>query len=199
MLFNGDWLEESPLGRAEWIKFFGLLFDREKEADSIFTGIEKSYLEARKIASTARNRPSLFSGVLFKDQWNLPAGGSFTAQLYKDANTKYLWEETDGTGSLVLGFEAVFDKAKDAELWIGSGYYTSKKDLEEANTHYGSFRAFKEDRVYTFAKKKGKNGGVVYFELAPLQPDVVLKDLIKAAHPELLPGYDPFFLEKLDD
>jgi len=74
IVFNGDWLEETPLGRAEWIKFFGALLNLNHEADSIFKTIEREYLEARKIAEKASESPSIMSGVLFKDQWNLPAG-----------------------------------------------------------------------------------------------------------------------------
>ena len=198
ILFNGDWLEETPLGRAEWIKFFGALLDLDHEADSIFKDIEEEYLEARKIAEKASQTPSVMSGVLFKDQWNLPAGESFTAKLYQDANTNYLWKESKGQGSLVLNFESVLETARQADLWIGSGIYTSREELLNANGHYAEFNAFKTNSVFTFSKRKGPGGGIVYFELAPIQPHVVLKDLVKAAHPELLPDYEPYFLQRVD-
>ena len=198
IIFNGDWLEETPLGRAEWIKFFGALLDRDREADSIFNRIEKDYLEACEIAREAMESPTIMSGILFKDQWNLPAGESFTARLYEDANTNYLWKDSEGQGSLVLNFESVLDKARNADFWIGSGIYTRRKDLIGANGHYAEFEAYGKNRIYTFSKRKGEGGGIVYFELGPLQPDIVLKDLIKVTHPDLLPGYEPFFLEPLD-
>jgi iron complex transport system substrate-binding protein len=198
IVFNGDWLEETPLGRAEWIKFFGVLLDRNKEADSIFNLIEREYLDACAIAKKSKETPTIMSGILFKDQWNLPAGESFTAQLYKDANTNYLWKESEGQGSLVLNFETVLDRARDADFWIGSGIYTSRQDLLEANGHYSEFKAFEQNKIFTFSKKKGSGGGIVYFELGPLQPHIVLKDLIKVTHPDLLPGYEPFFLQPLD-
>ena len=198
IVFNGDWLEESPLGRAEWIKFFGALLDLDREADSIFSVIEKEYVKVREIAKNAGQRPTVMSGVLFKDQWNLPAGESFTAELYRDANTDYLWKDSKGQGSLVLNFESVLEKARQADLWIGSGIYTSREDLLNANGHYAEFDAFKNRSVYTFSKRKGPAGGIVYFELAPIRPQVVLKDLVKVAHPELLPDYEPFFLHPLD-
>ena len=198
IIFNGDWLEETPLGRAEWIKFFGALLDRDKEADSIFNQIDKEYLKACEIAKQSKQTPTIMSGILFKDQWNLPAGESFTARLYRDANTNYLWKESKGQGSLVLNFESVLDRAREADFWIGSGIYTSREDLIEANGHYGEFRAFNKNQIYTFSKRKGAGGGIVYFELGPLQPHIVLKDLIKVTHPDLLPGYEPFFLQPLD-
>ena len=198
VIFNGDWLEDSPLGRAEWIKFFGALFDKNREADSIFKAIELEYLEAKKIALQAKNKPTIMSGVLYKDKWNLPAGESFTAQLYKDANTNYLWKTSEGQGSLILSFESVFEKAKQADYWIGSGYYTTLDELEAANMHYQEFKTFKTRQIYSFSKRRSDNGGVEYFEFGPLKPHVVLKDLIKVVHPELLPEYEPYFLQKLD-
>ena len=197
VLLNGDWLEETPLGRAEWIKFFGVLFDKEKEADSIFNAIEQQYKKAVEIAKDAKKSPTILSGVLFKDIWNLPAGDSFVAQFLKDANTNYLWADTQGKGSLSLSFESVFDKGKTADFWIAPGYFSSIEQLKNANQHYAEFDAFKNRKIFSFANKKGENGGVLYYELAPVQPHIVLKDIIKATHPELLPNYQPFFLEKI--
>lgn len=199
VIFNGDWLEETPLGRAEWIKFFGALYNKDAIADSIFQEIETKYNTAKQIAKNAKSKPSILTGILFKDKWNLPAGESFTAQLFKDANTNYLWKETKGQGSLILSFESVFEKAKTADYWIGAGYYTSLKNLSEDNNHYAEFETFTNNKIYTFSKKTGENGGIIYFELAPVQPHIVLQDLIKITHPELLPNYQPYFIEKLDD
>ncbi len=198
VIFNGEWLEETPLGRAEWIKLFGALFDKDKEADSIFTAIETKYKNAIQIAKNAKTIPTIMTGILYKDKWNLPAGESFTAQLFKDANTNYIWGETTGQGSLVLSFESVIDKAKTADFWLGAGYFTSFSELEKGNIHYTKFDAFSNKKIYTFSKKRGENGGVLFFELAPLQPHLVLQDIIKITHPELLPDYEPFFLEKFD-
>ena len=198
VIFNGEWLEETPLGRAEWIKFFGALFDKDKLADSIFRDIESKYIVAKEKAQDAKNRPTILTGVLYKDKWSLPAGGSFMAKLLEDANTNYLWRETQGQGSLVLSIESVLEKAKNVDYWIGSGYFTSLEDLGNANEHYKEFMPYKDKKVYTLSKKRGISGGVLYFELAPIQPHIVLQDLIKIIHPEILPLYEPFFLEKLE-
>ncbi len=199
VIFNGDWLEETPLGRAEWIKFFGALYNKDALADSIFKSIETKYLQAKEIAKNAEYIPTILTGILYKDKWNLPAGGSFAAQLFKDANTNYLWSDSKGQGSLVLSFESVIEKAQKANFWIGSGFFTNINELANANNHYTVFKPFKEKKIYTYSKKRGINGGVIYFELAPVQPHIVLQDLIKVTHPELLPNYQPYFLEKLDE
>ena len=197
VILNGAWLEETPLGRAEWIKLFGVLFNKEKEADSIFSTIEKNYLEAKKIALNAERIPTIISGGLFKDIWNLPAGESFEATFLADANTNYLWKDAKGTGSLSLNIENVFEKGHDAEIWISPSFYTSLEQLKNANDIYPKFKAFKNEQIYTFVNKKGTTGGLLYFELAPARPDLVLKDLIKIGHPELLPDYTFTFFEKL--
>ncbi len=197
VLLNGDWLEETPLGRAEWIKFFGVLFDKEKMADSIFNVLEKNYLEAKDIASKATEKPTVISGGLFKDVWNLPAGDSFEAAFLKDANTNYLWKDSKGKGSLSLNIENVFEKGKDAEFWISPSYYKTLEQLNNANDMYPKLRAVQNKNIFTYVNKQGENGGIIYFELAPARPDLVLKDLIKIAHPELLKNYELTFYERL--
>jgi len=198
VILNGDWLEETPLGRAEWIKFFGVLLNKEKEADSIFKIIERDYLEAKKIAEASSNKATILSGaIMSKDIWNLPAGESFVAQYLKDANLEYPWEDSKGKGSLSLSFESVFDKGQSAQYWIAPGYFTTKEQLLKSNQLYAKFTAFKNDQIYTPSTKKGATGGVIYYELAPSRPDLVLKDIIKITNPKLLPDYEFTFFEKM--
>ncbi len=198
VIYNGDWVEASPLAKAEWIKFFGALYNKEKQADSIFNTIETNYLEAKKLASSAKAKPTVLSGALHKDVWYLPNGTSTEAQFLKDANVTYLWSETSGKGSLALSFESVFEKAKDAELWLSPSYYTNMEALEKANQHYTKFKAFQNNKVYSFSNTTGKTGGVLYYELGIARPDLVLKDIIKICHPELLQDYIPFFFKPLE-
>ena len=198
VIYNGDWLEETPLGRAEWIKFFGVLFDKEQHADSIFNAIENNYVEAKKIALKATKKPTILSGaIMSKDIWNLPAGDSFVATFLKDANVDYLWKNSEGKGSLSLSFESVFDKAQNAEFWIAPGYFSTQEQLLNNNSLYAKFSAFKNDKIYTPTTKKGTTGGVIYYELAPTRPDLVLKDIIKITNPDLLPNYKLTFFEKM--
>jgi len=198
VILNGEWLEKTPLGRAEWIKFFGILFNKEKQADSIFNIIEKNYIEAKEIAKKMKNRPTIISGGLYKDVWYLPAGESFEATFLKDANTNYLWSSTKGKGSLSLNIENVFIKGKDAQIWISPSFHTSINEINEANAIYSQFKAFQTKSVYSYLNTKGEKGGLLYFELSPTRPDLVLKDIIKIVHPELLTDYNFTFFEKLN-
>lgn len=197
VILNGDWNEETALGKAEWIKFFGALYGKQEEAGEIFNKIEKDYLKTLEIAKRTKTAPTVLVGDMFEDRWYLPKGTSWGSQLIRQANGNYLWKETSGTGSLSLSFETVFEKAKSADLWITSGQFSSLKEMTDMNPHYAKFDAFGNKNVYTFSRKKGKTGGILYYELAPNRPDLVLKDLVKILHPELLAGYKPFFFEKL--
>lgn len=198
IVLNGDWLEETPLARAEWIHLFGAVYNEEKKADSIFNHIETEYNKAKKIVASVKTKPTLLSGSLFQDVWYLPAGESFIGKYFEDAQTNYLWKDTKGTGSLSLNFESVLDKAQNAEIWIGCSMNENKEQMYNSNEHYAQFSAFKKNNIYTFAKYKGATGGMFYFELAPIRPDLVLKDIIKITHPELLPDYEMIFFSKLE-
>jgi len=197
VIYNGDWVEDSALAKAEWVKFFGALYNKEAVADSVFNTIETNYLEAKKIALKAKTKPTIICGAMHKDVWYLPNGTSPEAQFLKDANVNYLWSETKGKGSLALSFESVFEKAKAAELWLSPSYYSSIEAIEKANTHYTQFEAFQNSKVYSFSNTTGETGGVLYYELGTARPDLVLKDIIKICHPELLEDYTPFFFKPL--
>ncbi len=197
VFYNADWTETTPLGKAEWIKFFGALFNKEKMADSIFRSIESEYMSAKQIASKAKKTPTVISGAMYRDVWYMPQGESWGAQFIADANGEYLWKDSKGTGSLSLNLESVLEKGHEAEIWIGPGQFTDMATLEEASMAYTKFNAFKTGEVYSYNLKKGETGGSIYFELASNRPDLVLKDLIKIIHPELLSEHELFFFHKL--
>lgn len=198
VLYNGDWVEQHPLGKAEWIKIYGVMFEKEKAADSIFDHIASQYESTRTLAQRASHRPTVFSGAMFRDIWYLPAGESWAATFINDANGTYLWKNTPGTGSLSLSFESVLEKAAEAEIWLGAAQFTSYSQLLETNEHYSRFKAFRDRKTYTYSKTLGATGGVLFYELAPQRPDLVLKDMIHILHPELLPEYEPIFYKPLD-
>jgi len=198
VVYNGDWVEETPLGKAEWIKFFAPFFNKEKEADSIFSVIEKEYTNAKRIAEKATYKPTVLSGAMYKDIWYLPAGESWVAQFLNHANANYLWKDTKGTGSLSLSFESVFEKAQNANFWIGTSQFTSYEELDNISLHYRKFKAYNDKKLYTFSLTKGETGGLLYYELSPSRPDVVLKDIIHIIHPGLLPDHEPFFFKPLN-
>ncbi|RKS53293.1 iron complex transport system substrate-binding protein [Gillisia mitskevichiae] len=197
VIYNGDWTEESPLGKAEWIKFFGAFYDKDELASLKFNEIRDSYLESIELAKDANISPTVLSGSMYKDQWYVPYGNSWQAQFIQDANANYIYKDTKGSGSIALSFESVLDKSKDAAYWVAPGQFQSFQQLLETSSHYKQFKAVHDKKVFTYSNSLGTSGGVLYYELAPTRPDLVLKDLISIFHPELLPDYQPTFFKVL--
>jgi len=198
VVINAEYLEKHPLGRAEWIKFMALFFNKEKEADSVFRLIEKSYLETKTLVASAQSKPTVLSGIVYGDAWFLPGGQNYAARILKDAGCNYLWEENSSNGFLELSFESVYEKAHDADLWIGVGNSSSLKEIETADHRYTRFKPFQQKQVYTYDARKGAKGGSEFLELGYLRPDIILKDLVKIAHPGLLPDYELYFHRRLE-
>ncbi len=197
VLYNGDWNEQTPLGKAEWIKFFGALYGLEDKANNVFAKIETDYNNSVELVKNVSNKPSVMAGAIYENQWYLPQGESWGSKLISEAGGNYLWNDTKGTGSLSLPFEKVLEMAVDADVWIGPAQFGSLKEMTDNNGHYNEFKSFKDGKVYSYSSKKGATGGVIYYELAPNRPDLVLKDLIKILHPDLLPNHELFFFEQL--
>lgn len=197
VILNAEYLEEHPLGRAEWIKFMAVFFDKEKEAEAVFARIEKAYLETKKLAATATKKPTVLSGVLYGDAWFMPGGQNYAAKLLTDAGADYLWKADSTKGFLQLGFEAVYEKAHAADLWIGVASFETLQEIKHADARYTKFNPWQIKQVYTYNARKGAKGGSEFMELGYLRPDIILKDLVKIVHPELLPDYQLYFHKRL--
>ncbi len=195
--YNSDFLEQSPLGRAEWIKFFGALTGKRDMADSIFLEIEREFLRLKNLASNTQEKPTILSGVVYGDTWFLPGGKNWAATFFSNAGGQYLWQSDTTSGWLELSFEAVYDKGNDADLWIGTSTLNTRKEMLSQDSRYGSFRAFEKDEVYNYNKRIGPNGGYDFFESGYSRPDIVLSDLIKIIHPDLMPEYETVYFQKL--
>ncbi|MFL9831646.1 ABC transporter substrate-binding protein [Flavobacterium sp. ST-87] len=198
VLIQADWMEQSPLGKAEWIKLYAALFGKEKEGKILFDNIVKSYNDALRLVAGEKAEKTVLYGSMYQNQWYVAKGNSWVAQFMKDAKSNYLWADTKGSGSLGLSFENILEKAKNADIWIATGSFKNTKELGYSNPHYEQFNAFKTKNVYTFESKLGATGGTVYYESAPSRPDLVLKDYIKIFHPDLLPDYHFTFVQKLN-
>lgn len=197
VVVNGEYLEEHPLGRAEWIKFMALFFNKEGMADSVFSEIERNYNQTKNLVVNATYKPTVMSGVVYGDTWFLPGGKNYAAQLLKDAGCSYLWEGNPSTGFLELSFESVYEKAHDADFWIGVASFNSLNELAEADIRYTRFKPYRLGNVFTYDTQKGKKGGSLFLELGYLRPDLILKDVVKISHPDLLPEDSLFFHRRL--
>ncbi len=193
----GDYMESLPLGRTEWIKFYGLLFQKEELADSIFRATEQRYMAIKELAASVTKRPTVFSERRYGATWYIPAGESYTANFFRDAGADYIFNYLPGAGSTPLAYETVYDKAYAADFWLLK--YNLAQDmtydgLRSEYTPYENFDAFKNHMVYAC-----NTGKVPYYEEFPIHPDYLLKDLVWIFHPELLPDYTPRYYRKMQD
>ncbi|MFH6944553.1 ABC transporter substrate-binding protein [Flavobacterium sp. FlaQc-50] len=198
VFIQADWMEQSPLGKAEWIKLYGALFGKEEKAKELFDKIVLSYNQAKKLVAGKKAASTVLYGSMYEDTWYVAKGNSWVAEFMKDAQANYLWADLKGTGSEGLSYEKVLVKAKTANFWIATGAVKNLEELGKNNPHYTEFDAFKNKNVYNFESKLGATGGTIYYELSPSRPDLVLKDYIKIFHPDLLPGYEFTFAAKLN-
>jgi iron complex transport system substrate-binding protein len=198
VVMNAEYLEKHPLGRAEWIKYMALFFNKESEADSVFNEIEKNYNATLDKVQLIEHRPTVLSGIVYGDAWFLPGGQNYASKVLKDAGCEYLWATDPSNGYLELSFESVFEKARNADLWIGVATMKTLQELKNADHRYAKFKPFQQQQVYTYDARKGAKGGSEFMELGYLRPDLILKDLVKIAHPQVLPEHELFFHKKLN-
>ncbi len=192
-----DYMESTPLGRAEWIRFHALFFNEEVLADSLFQSTVDAYENLKKLAASATSRPTVFTEMKYGNMWYLPGGRSYAAHLLKDAGAAYCWANDTTTGSLSLSFETVLDKAEKADFWLVRCYQEapmSYADLVSEYSPYAYFDAYKKKSIYVCNTKKVK-----YYEDLPVHPDYILKDLIWIFHRDLVPGYEPKYYRKMEE
>lgn len=194
---NAEYMETSPLGRAEWIKFTAAFFNREADAETIFAEIDRKYKELAALASTAKQRPTLFANAPYQDTWYMPGGKSYPAQLFADAGATYLWADDPTQGSLMLSLEAVLDKALDADVWVHPGMATTLAELQASDERFAQFAAFRNGAVYNNNKRLNPYGGNDYWESGVTNPHLLLADLIAILHPELLPDHELYYYQQL--
>ena len=182
-----DYMEVSPLARAEWMRFYGLLYGRLDAADSIFAGVETRYNELKALAAEADDRPTVFMDLKYGSQWYVPGGNSTVGIMLRDAGADYMYKERPENGSVPLDPEVVFDHCIDAEYWLIKYNQDTDKTYDEIAREYSNYSKLAAFRTKnTFGCNLSK---VPYYEEVPFHPDILLKDYIKIFHPALLPDY----------
>jgi len=193
-----DHLEETPLARAEWIKFIAAFAGKGNQADSIFNAVEKRYLSLRDSIQHFVNRPKVLSELKYGDTWFVPGGKSFMSGFIQDAGGEYAWKDNAGMGSLPLSFEQVYRKAGDAEVWINLSMVMNKKEMLAQEERYQKFKAFQTNRLYNNNKRVNTKGYSDYWETAMFHPDRVLKDLMLIFHTAEVEEKDLYYYRKIN-
>jgi iron complex transport system substrate-binding protein len=196
-----EFMEDSPLGRAEWVVFMSYFFEKSDFAQKEFDKIAKKYLEIQQMSRDIPNeqKPRLLVGMAQEGSWFLPGGKSYTAQFIEDAGGHYPWADNTEKGGIPVDFESVLYKGQDADIWLNIVLAKNKKDLLLADSRYASFKAFKNSSIYSYTARVSENGGYDFFESGIVRPDLILADLIKIFHPQKFQEHNLYYYESVKE
>lgn len=192
-----EYMETHPLGRSEWIKFFALFFGKEKEAEKIFSDLEQRYLGLTALTRNVKDRPSVVTNTPFQGRWYASGGQSYVGKFLADAGADFIWGHTSHIGSIPMDIEFVYDRGRDAQVWLNTGTWKSLAEAHQADPRLADFASLKAGRLYNNNKRINKGGGNDFWESGMMAPDVILADLIRILHPELLPDHELYYYQHL--
>ncbi|MFC2086818.1 ABC transporter substrate-binding protein [Bacteroidota bacterium] len=197
VLYISEYLENTPLGKTEWIKLFGILFDKYEEASQIFNRIENEYMTLKNSIPHKQYKPRVMTGLPWKDTWYVPGGNSYFAHFILDSGGKYIWGNNDLRRSYMISFENVLLEGNEADIWLNTGSAENLSEISVLNEKLTSLKPFKNKQVFNNNAKINKQGGNDFWESAVVKPELVLKDLIRIFHPALLTEYKLTYYKKL--
>lgn len=195
VVIDGDYMDTTPLGRAEWGKFIAVFFNEEAKANQIFEQTETDYLKLKSLTANATDKPTVFLNTPWEGVWYMPGGHSFMANFIADAGGDYLWAEDNSTGTLYLGFEDVIAKGcPEADIWLNPGGFSfSAQDVIALDERFENFSAVQNNGLWNNNQVLSANMGNDFYESGVAFPERILADLIYIFHPEtMLAAYPDF-------
>ena len=184
--YLGDYVEESPLAKAEWTVVVAEILGVRERGEELFAGIENRYLELRKqVEESATERPTVMFNTPYRDTWYMPSSRSYAVRIVEDAGGQYVYDGNHGTASQPIDLEQAYVLTREADYWINVGQYATLEDLRRDNPRFVGAKAVREGRVYSSDRRATAKGGSDFWESAVVNPDVVLRDLVAILHPEL--------------
>lgn len=199
VIYISDYLEQDPLGRAEWIVPFGLLTGRMEQAVERFMAVEESYRAIGKsVALAAPERPKVMLNAPYKEVWYLPGDRSYIVRLLNDAGAEYLGQGEDSDASRPTSAEQVLRLLAQADFWLNPGTARSLAQLRADNRRFATLPVVRQGRVYNNDARTTPAGGSDFWESGAVRPDVVLADLVRILHPELLPDHTLYYFRLLE-
>lgn len=199
VMFNADYLENDPLGKAEWIKLFGALYCKEELALKIYNEISREYNQIKAfIHQNTKTKPDVLLGLPFRDTWYISPGNSYISRLINDAGGNYLWQNTVSELSMPMGIENVYLSALKAEFWLNIGAVSSKDEISAIDPRLNSIPCFMNNNLYNNNKRITAMGGNDYWESGTLNPHIILEDIASVLHPGLFENHELFYYRKIE-
>ena len=197
VVLDAEYLEKEPLAKTEWIKFIGLFYNKLDVSVSLFNDIVQSYEDLTALTINQVTKPTVFTGLPWKNTWWVPGGSSYAAKFISDAGGTYLWEDDPGHEAMPLDIEAVYEKANQADIWINSGAVHFKSEIVLADNRLKEFKAYHTGMIFNNNAMISETGGNQYWESGVMNPHIILQDLIKIFHPDLLPDHTLVYYKKI--
>jgi len=198
VILNGEYLEETPLAKAEWIKFVGAFYNKDQEAAGYFSQIEKNYNTTRQLAASANKRPVVLTGLPYKDAWWMAGGHSNLSALISDAGGEFLWKENTSREAFVVSLEEVVIRSAKADFWINCGTVNTLEELLATDSRFTAFPQVQKKAIFNNNLQVSPGGGNDYWERGVVRPDLILSDLVKIFHPECDSGKVFNFYKKIE-
>ncbi len=186
-MYVGDYLEESPLGKAEWLVALSEVIGRREAGEKTFAAIPERYNALKKkVADTVLDAPSVMLNTPYGDSWFMPSTESYVARLVKDAGGDYIYKKNTGNASLPIDLEEAYQLTSEADMWLNVGMANSLDELKASCPKFTDTRCFRNGSVWNNNLRTNAAGGNDYYESAVVNPDILLRDLVKIFHPELV-------------
>lgn len=202
-MYIGDYVEQSPLGKAEWMVAFGEMFDKREAAktlfDSVRTGYERTKSEiGKRVALLSSDKPKVMLNAPYRDTWFVPGDRSYMVQLIMDAGGEYACAGVDSEQSRPISGEAAFVTVSGSDLWLNPGQATSLAELAGENPRFAQTRPVVGGRVFNCNKRSTPGGGSDFWESGAVRPDIVLNDMVKMLYPWMMPDHELYYFRKLE-
>lgn len=197
-VYIGDYIEESPLGKAEWMVMMSEITGDRRKGEQIFSPIPINYNRIKDtVGNEFETHPKVMLNTPYSDSWVLPSSDSYIVQLINDAGADYIKDGIKGTQSRPIDMEEAYSLATKADYWINTGAVRSRKELTQICPKFVDVSCFVKGNVYNNTKRVIKSGGNDFWESGIVHPDLILRDLVKIFHPEMMDSVEFTYYEKL--
>ena len=197
--YIGDYLEESPLGKAEWIVAVGEILGCRERAEALFAEIPERYNALKeRVAAAAVKAPSVMVNTPYGDAWFMSPTTSYVAQLITDAGGDYIYKNNSSTRSLPVDMEEAALMVAQADVWINVGSISTLAELRRSLPRFADAQCVREGQVWNCNRRTNAAGGNDYWESGVVHPDVILRDLVRIFHPDLLPNTELYYYKRIN-